>query len=86
LFRLLLSCQNIFSGEAAPLVRFSGEKLEFLRDIRAGKFEFEYLMEEADKLEREISKAKDLCDLPEDCDMNKVNDLYRQIVKLEGVE
>jgi len=43
-------------------------------------------MEEADKLEREISKAKDLCDLPEDCDMNKVNDLYRQIVKLEGVE
>lgn len=85
LFRLLLSCENIFTN-GVPLVKFEGEKLQYLRDVRSGKYNFDWLMDESTKLEDSIKKACDESDLPEDCDMGKVNDLYRRLININGDE
>jgi hypothetical protein len=76
-----MSCENIFrNGE--PKVRFTGDELKFLKDVRSGKYDFDYLMEEADKLEKCCVELHHQSDLPEDCNINQVDKLYQQILNL----
>ena len=77
--RLLLSGENILKyGE--PIVRFKGEQLEYLRDIRAGKFQYEQIMSEIEKRMHDLEKIKNESPLPQSADKKKINQLYLEIV------
>ena len=78
--RLLYSAENIFeNGE--PIVRFSGEKLQRLKDIRAGKIPYEEILSEAEERLAKIDATRELCALPSKADMDLVSELS---VKLHG--
>lgn len=80
-FRLLYSGKNILT-KGEPIVRFDGEQLEYLMDIRAGKFTYEALMEE---VEGEMAIMEDLfknTKLPYGVDHKKVDKLYRELMEM----
>lgn len=77
--RLLWSGRNILeNGE--PIVRFSGEKLQHLRDIRNGKYTHAELMEWIKEEMAALDAIKDSNDLPNTSDFNKINKLYREMI------
>jgi predicted nucleotidyltransferase len=82
-FRLIYSGINILrNGE--PLVRFDGERLQFLRDIRAGKYKHEWLMA---KVEEEMASMKDVfaaSSLPHSANLNRIDELYRELCEVKG--
>ncbi len=79
-FRLLYSALNIMeNGE--PLVRFSGEKLQELRDIRAGRFGYDELVAKAEELSGRLAAGRETLPLPENSDIGKVNDLLLDITR-----
>ena len=79
-FRLLYSALNIMeNGE--PLVRFSGEKLQELRDIRAGRFGYDELVAKAEALSGRLAAGRETLPLPESSDIRKVNDLLLDITR-----
>jgi predicted nucleotidyltransferase len=80
--RLLFSAENI-AVEGKPLIRFSGDKLKFLREIREGKFTYEYLMKFAEDKLLELKSVYENCSLPYACNMKVVNDLYEEIIDLQ---
>lgn len=80
-FRLLLSGENI-AKEGEPIVRFSGEKLKFLRDVREGKFSYDYLIKYANDKILALKEEFDKSSLPDRCDINKVSELYDEIIDL----
>ena len=53
-FRLLYSALNIIE-DGEPLVRFSGEKLQELRDIRSGRFGYDELVAKAEALSERLA-------------------------------
>jgi predicted nucleotidyltransferase len=76
--RLLLSGENILrNGE--PIVRFSGEQLQYLMDIRAGKFSYQDIMSEVDKRMGELDKLYETSAIQHGVDGNKLDKLYREI-------
>lgn len=80
-FRLLYEGLNIATiGE--PVVRFEGERLQFLKDIRNEKFTYDELMERLAVLEERMDDAFKKCSLPESSDPNKLNDLYRHLMEV----
>jgi hypothetical protein len=80
--RLLFSGKNILS-KGEPIIRFEGEQLQYLRDIRAGKFEYNELMTRAEKEMAELKELKSSSSLPYSADMKKLNQLYQRIRKME---
>lgn len=77
--RLLKSGKNILeNGE--PIVRFEGEDLKFLRDIRAGKYGYDYLMQYVEESMKELEIIKDKSSLPHSANMNAINKLYLEII------
>ena len=76
--RLVLSGKALLqTGE--PIVRFEGEKLQLLKDIRAGKYEFDDIMT---TVEEEIEGLKKLCDnssLPEESDKDAIDKLCKDV-------
>jgi hypothetical protein len=78
--RLLYSGINILK-EGEPIVRFSGDKLKFLRDIREDKYNYEYLMSYAEELEKEAKELYRTCKLPEDVDFDAVDNFYRELTQ-----
>ena len=79
-FRLLYSGLNIMrSGE--PLIRFSGEKLQELMAIRAGKFTYDELLAKVDILSDELQSVQKESALPEVADMELVNRLLLSITE-----
>jgi len=80
-FRLLYSGKNILiNGE--PIVRFSGEPLKFLKDIRAGKFSHEYLMELAEKEMSEMEELLDKTSIPHNVNEQKIEKLYEELINM----
>lgn len=77
-FRLLLSGEHILR-EGRPLVRFEGERLQMLLDIRNGEFSYETLMEMAERMFEEFSAAATESRLPETADRGKIDDLLRKM-------
>ncbi|MGQ4893505.1 MAG: DNA polymerase beta superfamily protein [Candidatus Njordarchaeia archaeon] len=76
--RLLFEAEHIFV-EGRPRVRLEREQLQFLKDIRANRYSYEYLLKFAvEKLE----KLQDLfsnSSLPEKVSFKKVNELYKEM-------
>lgn len=79
--RLLLSGENIVR-EGEPLVRFTGEKLKFLREIREGKFSYKYLLGYANEKIAELECLFENSSLPDNCDPEKLNELYNQLLSM----
>ena len=77
-FRLLYSALNIIENDE-PIVRFSGEKLQELRDIRAGRFGYDELVAKAEALSERLASERDASPLPETSDLNKINELLLEI-------
>lgn len=79
LIRLVWSGENmVLTGE--PIVRFTGEKLEFLRKIREGAFSYDELLVLANEKMDFIEKNTNKCPLPKSVDTNKINNLYKSII------
>ncbi len=78
--RLLLSCKNILiNGE--PIVRFSGTELEFLMEIRNGKFKYEEIMSWTEASMNDLSIEYEKSSLPKSVDIGKIDQLYLDVVE-----
>lgn len=80
--RLLWSGKNILlHGE--PIVRFEGEKLQVLRDIRAGKFSHAQLMEWTEQEMAELEELKEWSTIPHSVNQKEINRLYRELIDMD---
>jgi len=80
-FRLIYSGINILeTGE--PIVRFEGDKLQFLKDIRNAMFSYGELMDLLSGLNIEMEKALKKCILPLSSDPKLLNSLYGKIMEI----
>lgn len=78
--RLLWSGGNILrNGE--PIVRFEGEKLEVLMNIRKGKYAYEEIMEMVESEKAALDELKDKSTIPNKVDAKMIDDLYRRAWK-----
>jgi hypothetical protein len=78
-FRLLMSGKSILET-GMPIVRFEGEQLQFLKDIRAGKYQYDELMTDVEKRMIDLKTLYETSTLPHSPDKQKIDDLYREIV------
>lgn len=76
--RLLMSGENILSC-GHPIVRFEGEQLEYLRNIRAGNFEYEEIMAEVDSRMETLEKLYETSKIPHSVNVKKIDELYREL-------
>ena len=79
--RLLMSCESILNGNG-PIVRFEGEKLQYLKDIRAGKFEYEALMKFVEDKMKYLEELYKTSKIPHSVNHKEVDDLYRKLSKM----
>lgn len=56
---------------------------QYLLDIKAHKYTYEQIMEEADRLKARVDALKKTCNLPEHVDEKMVNDLLIEIRNLK---
>jgi len=79
--RLIYSGKNILTtGE--PIVRFTGEKLQFLKDVREGKIEYNTLMKIIEDEMKELEEVYKKSTLPWGCDIHKVDALFKELVEM----
>lgn len=78
--RLLLSAENILTL-GVPLVRFTGEKQAFLKEVRAGKYTWNELNEIMDAKLESLQELYRRCSLPERPDETVVDDVVREITR-----
>ena len=77
--RLLLSAQHIaLHGE--PIVRFTGDDRNFLMDVRNGKYSYDWLIAYSTDKMNDIGEQFEISSLPHHADMDKINDLYRELI------
>ena len=62
-------------------MRFSGEKLQELRNIRAGRFGYDELVARAEALSEQLVSKRDSSALPETSDLNQINALLLDITR-----
>jgi len=80
-FRLLWSGKSILeNGE--PIVRFEGEKLQFLKDVRAGKYEYDFLIEKADDIAADLEDIYEKSDLRKEVNKKEINKIYLECLGL----
>lgn len=84
-FRLLLSGIHILE-HGAPLVRFEGQQLAFLKQILAGHFEFAELCEKAEVLVKKVTQQKQSKALKSAVDLKDVDQLLRELTRTWEVE
>ena len=77
-FRLLLSGENI-PREGFPLVRFEGDRLRLLLDIRDGIYSYEELIRMADERFESLHETFLRSTLPEDVDRRMIDAILREI-------
>lgn len=77
--RLLLSGMNILTN-GEPIVRFSGDQLKYLRDIRAGIYSYDYIMGQVESMMKEFEELKESTKLPWSVDLKAINELYLDIM------
>ena len=77
-FRLLLSGENILRC-GAPLVRFEGEKLLLLLDIRSGRFAYDDLIHMADERFAVFSASLETSTLPDAADAERIDALLYEM-------
>lgn len=77
--RLLWSGENILRhGE--PIVRFEGEQLKFLRNIRENKFSYEFLMEMVEEKMKVIEDLSKTSKLSWEVDIDKIDELFKELI------
>lgn len=80
--RLLWSGRNILvNGE--PIVRFTGDQLQFLKDIRAGKFTYDYLIEMVEKEMKDMEELKEKSSIPDEVNKKALEALYKLIISID---
>lgn len=80
--RLLWSGRNLLEhGE--PIVRFEGERLRMLRDIRAGRWAYDDLMVRIEAEMRQIEALKETSVLPREVDREALDALYRELCQMQ---
>ena len=72
LFRLLEMCENISVGKG---LKVRSDNVEYLIDIRKGKYDYQNLLEESEKKFEIIKSNFESVDLPEEIDIEKSKDL-----------
>lgn len=72
LFRLLEMCENISVGKG---LKVRSDNVEYLIDIRKGKYDYQNLLEESEKKFEIIKNNFESVDLPEEIDIEKSKDL-----------
>ena len=83
----MMHCMRLlYSGESVlkngyPIVRFEGELLQRLKDIRAGKIAYEEILAEAESRMDALSKARETCGLPTTPNFVIVNELSVRLHK-----
>ena len=76
--RLLFSARNVLE-HGVPLVRVAGEIQAELIAIRSGQFSYKELIERSDALVRECEAALTSSKLPEQTDLNLLNQVFWQV-------
>lgn len=80
-FRLLMEAKHI-AEDGRPHVRLEGDELEFVRNIRSGRYEYEFLMEKAGEMEAEANALFESSMLPHGSDIGKINELYMELMRM----
>lgn len=80
MFRLMLSAESILTT-GRPLVRFSGEKLEFLLSVLHGRFAYDELIQRSEELANHLDELHRESVLPETPDRAKANTLLRSVTQ-----
>jgi hypothetical protein len=74
-----LLSENI-ARDGCPIIRFEGDQLDFLRKVRVGEFEYEWLLSYVeDKLE-EVKSLFETSSLPDGINTKKISKLYHDLV------
>jgi hypothetical protein len=76
--RLLLSGKSLMES-GRPIVRFDGDQLELLLNIREGKLSFDEIMSIAQDILADCERLKATADLPEFCDAEQATMLLQEI-------
>lgn len=76
--RLLLSGKAILTS-GAPLIRVEGEALQLLRDIRAGRYRYDDILEMADAIVADCEQLKIRSALPAETDAVAANALLHEL-------
>jgi len=77
--RLLMEAENIVKN-GRPVIRFTGDNLKYLKSIRSGEFEYEYLLKWAEDKCEELKEIYDNSSLPYQVNMKKAEKLYKELV------
>lgn len=77
--RLMLSGINILKNHE-PLVRLTGKDLELVKDIRAGKYSYDEIINMANNLEKELNACYETSTLRNEPNRKAINDLYLEII------
>jgi predicted nucleotidyltransferase len=80
-FRLLYEGEHILEY-GYPKVRFEGETLQKLKDIRNNKYSYDDLLQEANERLVELDSKADKSNLPNNPDYNKINKLSIELHKM----
>ena len=81
--RLVLSGKSVLTtGE--PIVRFEGDKLQLLRDIRAGKYEYEEIMKVVDSELNDLKKLEEISSLPDETDKEQIDNLCKRAYQIHN--
>jgi hypothetical protein len=76
----LLICSEHILVHGEPLVRFEGEKLEYLMNIRAGNLSYEDIMKDVEERMKKLEKLKETSKIPENVDHEGIDELFLEIV------
>lgn len=76
--RLLMSGESILRT-GKPIVRFEGEQLQYLRDIRAGAYTYARLMKDVDNWMAALEAVEKESKLPWGADINHIDGLFRDL-------
>lgn len=82
LIRLYLTGRELMETGRLRVHRI--EDNDLLRDVRHGKYSYEWLIEQAEQIDKEMEElyCSNKCPLSAKPDMNKVNNLLREILKM----
>ena len=76
--RLLMSGENILkNGE--PIVRFKGDDLRYLRQIRAAELSYETIMADVEDRMKNLEELYKTSSIPHSVDREKVNEFYMEL-------
>jgi predicted nucleotidyltransferase len=77
-FRLLISGEQILS-QGEPLVRFEGELLQLLTQIRAGEFSYQELIDQLEVRMMKLEQAWQNTTMPDSVDPEWLDTLFREV-------